>query len=81
MFVLSDIKARGTQNILITTTDNLNGFTDVIKTMFPNSVTQICAVHQVRNTMRYVVWKDKKEFVYDMEQIYTVPIKRQLKLL
>ena len=73
MSVLSDIKARGTQDILITATDNLNGFTDTIKTMFPNSVTQICVVHQIRNTMRYVVWKDKKEFVNDMKQIYTAP--------
>jgi len=79
MSVLSDIKARGTQDILITATDNLNGFTDTIKTMFPNSVTQICVVHQIRNTMRYVVWKDKKEFVMDMKQIYTAPTKEAAK--
>jgi len=79
MAVLSDIKARGTQDILITATDNLNGFTDTIKTMFPNSVTQICVVHQIRNTMRYVVWKDKKEFVKDMKQIYTAPTKEAAK--
>ena len=79
MSVLSDIKARGTQDILITATDNLNGFTDTIKTMFPNSVTQICVVHQIRNTMRYVVWKDKKTFVKDMKQIYTAPTKEAAK--
>ncbi len=79
MSVLSDIKARGTQDILITATDNLNGFTETIKTMFPNSVTQICVVHQIRNTMRYVVWKDKKEFVKDMKQIYTAPTKEAAK--
>lgn len=79
MSVLSDIKARGTQDILITATDNLNGFTDTIKTIFPNSVTQICVVHQIRNTMRYVVWKDKKEFVKDMKQIYTAPTKEAAK--
>ena len=79
MSVLSDIKARGTQDILITATDNLNGFTDTIKTMFPNSVTQICVVHQIRNTMRYVVWKDKKEFVKDIKQIYTAPTKEAAK--
>ncbi len=79
MSVLSDIKARGTQDILITATDNLNGFTDTIKTMFPNSVTQICVGHQIRNTMRYVVWKDKKEFVKDMKQIYTAPTKEAAK--
>ncbi len=79
MSVLSDIKARGTQDILITATDNLNGFTETIKTMFPNSVTQICVVHQIRNTMGYVVWKDKKEFVKDMKQIYTAPTKEAAK--
>jgi len=47
--ILTDIKARGTQDILITATDNLNGFTDTIKTIFPNSTTQICVVHQKPN--------------------------------
>ena len=79
MRVLTDIKARGTQDILITATDNLNGFTDTIKTIFPNSTTQICVVHQIRNSCRYVVWKDKKEFTRDMKQIYTAPTKEAAK--
>lgn len=79
MTVLTDIKARGTQDILITATDNLNGFTDTIKTVFPNSTTQICVVHQIRNSCRYVVWKDKKEFTKDMKQIYTAPTKEAAK--
>jgi putative transposase len=79
MTVLTDIKARGTQDILITATDNLNGFTDTIKTVFPNSVTQICVVHQIRNSCRYVVWKDKKAFTKDMKQIYTAPTKEAAK--
>ncbi len=79
MSVLTDIKARGTEEILITATDNLNGFTDTIKTIFPNSVTQICVVHQIKNSCRYVVWKDKKEFTRDMKQIYTAPTKEAAK--
>ena len=79
MTVLTDIKARGTQDILITATDNLNGFTETIKTVFPNSVTQICVVHQIRNSCRYVVWKDKKTFTKDMKQIYTAPTKEAAK--
>ena len=75
MSVLTNIKARGTQDILITATYNLNGFIDTIKTIFPNSTTQICVVHQIRNSCRYVVWKDKKEFTRDMKQIYTSPTK------
>lgn len=79
MSVLTDIKARGTKDILITATDNLNGFTDTIKTVFPDSTTQICVVHQIRNSCRYVVWKDKKEFTKDMKQIYTAPTKEAAK--
>lgn len=75
MTVLTDMRARGVEDILITATDNLNGFTDTIKTVFPESTTQICVVHQIRNSMKYVVWKDKKEFTRDMKNIYDAPTK------
>lgn len=74
--VLTDLKARGVQDILITATDNLNGFTQTITTVFPESKTQICVVHQIRNAAKYVVWKDKKEFSKDMKDIYTAPTKQ-----
>lgn len=70
MSVLTDLKARGVEDILIASTDNLAGFTDAIKSVFPLAVTQLCVVHQVRNSLRYVVWKEKKEFTADMKQIY-----------
>ena len=73
MSVLTDMRARGTEDILITATDNLNGFTDTIKNVFPESKTQICVVHQIRNACRYVVWKDKKAFTADMKGIYNAP--------
>ncbi len=76
MSVLTDIKARGVTDILITATDNLNGFTDTITSIFPESRTQICVIHQIRNACRYVVWKDKKEFTVDMKKIYTAPTKQ-----
>ena len=75
MSVLTDMKARGLEDILITATDNLNGFTDTIRNVFPQATTQICVVHQIRNTCRYVVWKDKKEFTMDMKLIYGAPTK------
>lgn len=75
MSVLTDLRARGVEDILITATDNLNGFTDTIRSVFPESKTQICIVHQIRNTSRYVVWKDKKAFTRDMKQIYNAPSK------
>ena len=76
MSVLTDLKARGVEDMLITATDNLNGFTQTIKNVFPQSQTQICVVHQIRNSMKYVVWKDKKEFAADMKEIYNAPTKQ-----
>ena len=75
MSVLTDLKARGVEDILITATDNLNGFTQTIRSVFPESKTQICVVHQIRNACKYVVWKDRKAFSSDMRHIYTAPTK------
>lgn len=71
--VLTDMKARGVQDILITATDNLKGFTEAIASVFPISTKQICVVHQIRNACRFVPFKDKKEFAADMKEIYTAP--------
>lgn len=79
MSVLTDLKARGVQDILITATDNLNGFTQTIRAVFPQSQTQICVVHQIRNACRYVVWKDRKSFTSDMRHIYTAPTRQAAK--
>ncbi|MEA5406113.1 IS256 family transposase, partial [Arcicella sp. DC2W] len=76
MNVLSDLKARGVEDILITATDNLNGFTQTIKAIFPQSNTQICIVHQIRNACKYVSYKDRKDFSQDMKNIYTAPTKQ-----
>ena len=73
MSVLTDLKARGVEDILIASTDNLTGFTDAIKSVFPQADTQLCVVHQVRNSLRYVVWKEKKEFARNMKEIYHAP--------
>ena len=73
MSVLTDMRTRGVNDILITVTDNLNGFTETIKNIFSESSTQICVVHQIRNSAKYVVWKDKKAFTADMKHIYTAP--------
>lgn len=76
MGVLTDMKARGVEDLFITATDNLNGFTDAIKSVFPGSVTQICVVHQIRNACKYVSWKERKEFSRDMKDIYAAPNKQ-----
>jgi len=76
MSVLTDMKARGVNDILITATDNLNGFTETIKTVFPQSNTQICIVHQIRNACKFVSYKDRKPFTADMKKIYGAPTKQ-----
>jgi transposase-like protein len=73
MSVLTDLKARGVKDILITATDNLKGFTETIKTVFPESTKQICIVHQIRNSCKYVGWNERKEFSRDMKMIYDAP--------
>jgi transposase-like protein len=70
MSVLTDLKARGTEDILIACTDNLKGFTEAIKAVFPKTDTQLCIVHQIRNSTRYVVWNDKKEFTRELKKVY-----------
>ncbi|MEO5776908.1 MAG: IS256 family transposase [Flavobacterium sp.] len=71
MSVLTDLKARGVEDILIACTDNLKGFTQAISAVFPDAVTQICIVHQIRNSCRFVVWGDRKEFCRDLKKVYT----------
>ena len=67
---LNDLKARGVEDILITCTDNLAGIKQAIQAIFPFAITQLCVVHQIRNSCRYVVWKEKKAFVADLKTIY-----------
>uniref|UniRef100_UPI000697F45F IS256 family transposase n=1 Tax=Pedobacter lusitanus TaxID=1503925 RepID=UPI000697F45F len=68
--VLTDLRARGVEDILIACTDNLTGFTKAIAEVFPKTITQLCVVHQIRNSCKYVVWKERKEFSMDLKQIY-----------
>ena len=79
MSVLTDLKARGVEDILIACTDNLKGFTQAIGAVFPQAVTQLCIVHQIRNSCRFVVFKDRKIFCQDLKKIYTA-INRQTAL-
>jgi transposase-like protein len=71
--VLTDIKARGVRKIHIACTDNLTGLSETISNEFPDTITQLCIVHQIRNSCRYVVYKDKKAFVNDLKQVYGAP--------
>lgn len=79
LLVLTDLKARGAENIFITATENLNGFTQTIKNVVSKSQTQICILNQTRNPARYVVWKDKKDFSKDMKLMYNAAPKQAAK--
>ena len=70
MQVLSDMKSRGVKDILISSIDGLPGFSEAIRTIFPETEIQRCIVHQIRNTLKYVPWKDRKEFAKDLKNIY-----------
>lgn len=71
--VLTDLRARGIEDILIACTDNLKGFTDAINSVYPDTVTQLCIVHQIRNSSKYVVWKERKPFCADLKEVYGAP--------
>jgi transposase-like protein len=68
--VMNDLKARGVQQILIFCTDNLKGLDDAIKSCFPDSHHQKCIVHQIRNSVKHVSYKDLKEVCGDLKAIY-----------
>jgi transposase-like protein len=71
MTVLTELKARGVEDILIACTDNLKGFTQAISAVFPEAVTQLCIVHQIRNSCKFVVFKDRSQFCKDLRLVYT----------
>lgn len=73
MGFLTNLKSRGVEDILITSTDNLKGFTEAINAVYPQAKTQICIVHQLRNSLKYVVWKDKKAVAMALKKIYDAP--------
>lgn len=70
MQVLSDLQIRGVKDIIIASIDNLNGFKEAINALFPKTDVQLCIVHQIRNSLKYVNWKHEREVIRDMKFIY-----------
>ena len=71
--VLNDLKNRGVKDILIASVDGLTGFSDAIKSVYPHTDIQRCIIHQIRYTLSFVSYKEKKEFAKDLKEIYTSP--------
>jgi len=71
--VCNELKNRGVEDILIACRDNLSGFSTAIETVFPKTEQQLCIIHQIRNSTKYVSWKDIKEVMADLRLIYGAP--------
>lgn len=67
---LSDLQSRGMQDVLIVCIDNLSGFSEAIQSIFPQARIQLCIVHQIRNSLRYVTHEDSKNVIKDLKLIY-----------
>lgn len=68
--VLTDLSNRGVKDILIACVDGLKGFPEAIEAIFPNTEVQLCIVHQIRNSLKYVGSKNQKEFMADLKRVY-----------
>ena len=73
--VLTDIQNRGIEDMLIVCVDGLKGFPEAINSIFPKSQVQLCVVHQIRNSLKYVSYKDKKKFMEDLKLVYKADTK------
>ena len=71
--VVTDLQSRGVKDILIASMDGLTGFKEAILAVFPKTDIQRCIIHQIRNSLKYIAWKDRKPFVADLKAIYQAP--------
>jgi transposase-like protein len=74
--VVTDLKNRGVQDVFIACVDGLTGFGEAIRSVFPGTQVQRCITHQIRNSLKYVGWKDKKELADDLKTIYQAPTEK-----
>jgi transposase-like protein len=75
--VLTDLSQRGVKDILIASIDNLKGFKEAIETVFKDTEVQLCIVHQIRNSLKYIPFKDTREFLRDLKKVYKADNKKQ----
>jgi transposase-like protein len=71
--ILNELKNRGLKDTLIAAVDGLTGFPDAINAVFPETEVQLCIVHMVRNSVRYISYKDRKAITTDLKEIYLAP--------
>jgi transposase-like protein len=73
MGVLTELKNRGVADILIACMDGLSGFPEAVRAVYPQTRVQLCIVHMVRNSTKFVSYKDLKELCADLKEIYSAP--------
>ncbi|MCZ7604208.1 MAG: IS256 family transposase [Melioribacteraceae bacterium] len=71
--ILTELKNRGVEDLFIASIDGLKGFPEAINSVFPKTEIQLCIIHQIRNTLRYVASKDQKQFMKELKEVYKAP--------
>lgn len=75
--VMNELRNRGVEDILIFAVDNLTGISEAIEAVYPHAEIQKCVVHQIRNSLRFVSWKERKVVAADLRKIYTAATEEQ----
>jgi len=78
--VITELSNRGVKDIFIACVDGLKGFPEAIETVFPRTDVQLCIVHMIRNSVKFVNWKDRKQLCQDLKQIYSAPTEQQAQM-
>ena len=78
--VVTELHARGVQDIFIACMDGLTGFREAVLAVFPKTLIQRCIVHQIRNSLKYVTWKDQKAFMADLRPVYQAATRDEAEL-
>jgi putative transposase len=78
--VMTELKNRGVQDIYIVCVDGLKGFPDAIEALFPKTEVQLCIVHMVRNSLRFVSWKDRKNVAVSLKAVYQAATEEQARM-
>jgi len=78
--VVTDLQNRGVQDIFIAAIDGLSGFKEAIQAVFPHTAIQRCIIHQIRNSLKYVSWKDKKAFTKDLKKVYKAATREEAEM-
>ena len=74
--VITDLRNRGVEDIFIACVDGLQGFKEAIQSVFPRVALQRCVIHQIRHSLKYVVWKERKAFARDLKAVYQAPTRQ-----